>query len=374
MSVDLIVGIPSRDEPETIGNVVRQVDLGLAALPGNPSSIIINVDNSLAPDTRSAFLATPTRFAKESHRPDPAAAGKGGNVFTILRLARLYGARAVCLLDADVRTLAPDWVARLAGPVLAGTADFVSPRYATSQGGPLRTLITRPVVEGLFLAAVDQPTGGEVAFTGDLAASLLPTAPSRAVLGYGVDIFLTTEAVQRRARLACADLGTKAHRLRPWHTITPIAREVVAAALEQLRRHRESLRHKLPDQLDEPDRRAAGTTAKPARRAVPTEESVALRRHFRDGLDRYATFYRRFLPAGLIPADSAPDQVSAEQWPAILFALIRYALDNPGQQDECAAALMPLFEGRMVSYAAESSAGPPDFARYRRDRLIALAA
>lgn len=345
VSVDVLVGIPSRDEAETIGGVVTRADQGLSAISGQLSAVIVNVDNGTGGDTREAFMATPARYPKRFSRPDQAA-GKGGNVWTILRMAAEHEARAVVLLDADVRSATAEWVAKLAGPVLADTADFVTPRYATSQGGPLRTLICRPVVDGLFRAEVEQPTGGEFGFSGALASAFLRHTPSPAVLRYGVDIHLTTEAVQRRARLACADLGAKAHRLRPWHTITPIVADVVEAALQQLHRYRGQL------DLDQPLSDRLGTFAPAARRVVPGEELRALAEHYRAGMRAHEPLYRRILPDELFrELDGA--EVTAGQWPRILGAFIEYALDRPAAHAVSAAALMPLFEGRMVSYATE---------------------
>lgn len=346
MPIDVLIGIPSKEEAATIGEVVRQADLGLAQLPG--PAVIVNVDNGSGNDTRDAFLGTPTRCRKEFLRPDRAA-GKGGNVLTLLRLAAERNARAVVLLDADVSTTRPEWVTRLARPVLAGKADFVSPSYATSQGGPLRTLLSRPLVDGLFGTTIDQPTGGEVGLSGDLARAVAATPASPSVQRYGIDIHLTTEAVQSGARLACADLGVKMHRVRPWHTITPIARDVVEAVLEQLYRYRKEL------ELDDvpPDRIVvppAGT-----RRVVSPEELAALGDHYREGAAAHESLYRQVLPEELYREvlDSTSRAITPHLWPQLLSAFIRYALDHPEAFPECAAALMPLFEGRMVSYATE---------------------
>lgn len=311
----VLIGIPSRDEADTIGYVTRQVDQGVATLP---DCLIVNVDNSRDEATRAAFLATPTLHRKQSLPPLWELAGKGGNILTLLTLARKYGARAVCLLDSDVRSISPDWVPRLIGPVLAGRADFVSPRYATSQGGPLRTLISKPVVEGIFLAEVDQPTGGEVALAADLATALLPKDPSSSTLGYGIDIFLTTEAARRRARISCVDLGVKVHRRRPWHTITPIAREVTATALQQIHRYRGEL------DVDRPFLRFTPAAALP--RKLSGQEREGLLRHFHAGLTTYADFYPHFLPPALLRelAASAERGVSPNQWPMIFCSLIRH--------------------------------------------------
>src|SRR5689334_782579 len=128
MADDIVVaGVPSFCEEGTIGHVTAQVDRGLSALGPGVRATIVNADNASPDGTRAAFEATPTRAEKVYLPTAPGLRGKGHNVANLLRYAVERDARALVIVDADLQSITADWVPRLAGPVLAGDADFVSP-------------------------------------------------------------------------------------------------------------------------------------------------------------------------------------------------------------------------------------------------------
>jgi glycosyltransferase involved in cell wall biosynthesis len=61
---DLIVGIPSYNEADTIAVPTDTAARGLTEFFPNARSVIVNVDNNSPDDTRSAFLDTPTKVPK----------------------------------------------------------------------------------------------------------------------------------------------------------------------------------------------------------------------------------------------------------------------------------------------------------------------
>jgi hypothetical protein len=59
---EIVVGIPSYQEKDSIGFVTGVVDAGLEKYFGRKDCVIINVDNNSPDDTRGAFLKTETRI------------------------------------------------------------------------------------------------------------------------------------------------------------------------------------------------------------------------------------------------------------------------------------------------------------------------
>jgi glucosylglycerate synthase len=362
MTADIVcIGIPSWSEASTIAHVVRQADAGLVTMGIAGGAVIVNADNNSPDGTREVFQATPATARKRYLSTPEGVRGKGHNIVNLLAEAARRDA-ALVLLDADLESVTPEWIPRLLEPILNGEADFVSPLYATSQGGPLRNLICRPMVAGLFGVDVPQPTGGEMAFSATLVKALATGPLPASATAYGVDIYLTTEALMAGARPALADLGFKRHRRRPWDTITPIAREVTLSLFDQVARHRESLAGRTGPLVVVAGERVGAPPLDPA-------EVAGLHAHFRDGRDRFAALYRAaFGPA--VADELLGERVSPRRWRGVLYGLARFALRHPERRAECAGALMPLFEGRMADYAAGARGESlRDFHDHRADVL-----
>ena len=89
-------------------------------------------------------------------------------------IARALDARALAVLDGSVDSAVPEWIDLLAGPVLAGRADFVAPRSIRHPfDGPITNLVVYPVIGAMFGQRVRQPIVGEFAVGADLVDRLL---------------------------------------------------------------------------------------------------------------------------------------------------------------------------------------------------------
>jgi len=63
-SADIVVGIPSYNEADSIYFPVEQASKGLSIYFPSQSSVIVNIDNCSEDGTRDAFLNTPTKSTK----------------------------------------------------------------------------------------------------------------------------------------------------------------------------------------------------------------------------------------------------------------------------------------------------------------------
>ena len=100
--------------------------------------------------------------------------GRGAALRGALGVAQRLGARAVILLEADVVSLEPEWITRLATPVWEEKADFVVAAYARHRfDGTITNLLVAPLVRALYGRRVRQPLGGQQALSGRLVEHLL---------------------------------------------------------------------------------------------------------------------------------------------------------------------------------------------------------
>jgi len=231
-NAELVVGIPCFNNGATIGHVVTAAAHGLRQyFPGVSSCIVVADGGSTLDDSREAALAAIQ--AAETHgvvgiyRGLP---GKGSAVRMIFAAAQVLGARGVALLDADLRSVSPLWIERLLGPVVQGGFEFVAPLYARFKyDGTITNNVTYNMLRCLYGQRIRQPIGGDFGFAGDFAEELLRRPVwDTDVARFGVDIWLTVEALVSGRRPCQTHLGVKVHDPKdPAASLEPMFRQVV---------------------------------------------------------------------------------------------------------------------------------------------------
>jgi hypothetical protein len=236
---DLVVGIPSFRNAATIGHVTEAAAEGLRRHFPDLRAVIVNADGGSEDGTRDRVRASadgvPTIAGRYQGK-----SGKGSAFRAIFEAVSLLGARACAVVDSDLRSITPEWIARLAGPVIRGEADYVTPLYARHKhDGTITNTIAYPLTRALYGQRVRQPIGGEFGFSADLARVYLaePVWDSD-VAKFGIDIFMTTTALARKVRIAQAFLGAKIHDPKdPGADLGPMFTQVVGTLLTLARKN-----------------------------------------------------------------------------------------------------------------------------------------
>ena len=209
--IDIAVGIPSYNEMEKIFRVVRNVDEGLEKYFDKEKAIIINTDSYSTDDTKKIFLDTPTLSFKKYISTPLKKRGKGSGVLNFFKEMDRLGAKAGMITDADIKSGTPEWVKCLINPALRGY-DLVAPIYHRHKhDGTITNHICFPLVYGLYGKKIRQPIGGEFGFSKRLIKYLLKQKWPDSALKFGVDIFLTTKAIEGGFKICQVDLGVKNH-------------------------------------------------------------------------------------------------------------------------------------------------------------------
>ncbi len=209
---NIVVGIPSYNESDTISHVTKTVGEGLEEYFPDKKSIIVNVDNNSPDNTKDAFLGTKTRIEKEYISTAHGIRGKGNNLLNLFKLAKTVGAEVIIVVDADLKSITKEWVKYLGQPVADGY-DYVIPLYSRHQfDGTITNHICYPVMFGLLSTDVRQPIGGEFAFSPKLMKYWLKQPWTESTRQYGIDIFMSLNAVLGGFKICQAGLGTKVHK------------------------------------------------------------------------------------------------------------------------------------------------------------------
>jgi len=222
---EIVIGIPSFQNVRTVEHVVRAAHAGLAKHFAHYSSVIINSDGGSSDGTREAVLSArvdETRLLLLSHPlfpinrlslPYHGIPGKGSAFRLIFEMARQLGAKACVVVDADLRSITPEWIDLLIRPVLHAGYDFVAPYYHRHKwDGTITNSIVYPLTRALYGLRVRQPIGGDFGLSGRLVERYLQKNDWESdVARYGIDIWMTTVAIAEGFRVCQSFLGAKLH-------------------------------------------------------------------------------------------------------------------------------------------------------------------
>jgi glycosyltransferase involved in cell wall biosynthesis len=211
-SLDIVVGIPSHNEADNIHFVVRQVAQGLNQYFSHLDTAIVNADNDSEDGTKEIFLQTETgKIPKVYLSTPPGVKGKGSNFNNLFKYLSRYRPKTVIVVDADLRSIQPEWIRGFGRTVLKGY-DFVAPLYSRNEyDGTITNHLCYPLLYGVFGHDIRQPIGGDFAFSGKLMEHWMTRNWGRNVLQYGIDIFMTSEAILSGFSTAQLKLGYKVH-------------------------------------------------------------------------------------------------------------------------------------------------------------------
>jgi glycosyltransferase involved in cell wall biosynthesis len=224
-TADILVGIPSYNNARTIGHVVRAVQAGLAKYFPDRKAVLVNSDGGSTDGTQDVVRNTAIDDVQSilfHHRVSPVfkmsvpyhgQPGKGSAFRTVFEIADALNIKACAVVDSDLRSITPEWIELLLKPVLDEGFDYVAPLYHRHKfDGTITNSIVYPLTRALYGKRIRQPIGGDFGFSGKLANFYLSKDVWETdVARYGIDIWMTTEAIANNFKVAQSFLGAKLH-------------------------------------------------------------------------------------------------------------------------------------------------------------------
>jgi glycosyltransferase involved in cell wall biosynthesis len=372
-SADLMVGIPSFGNAETIGYVVRAAQAGMVQYFPDLKPVLVNSDGGSPDDTprvavstespeyiEKIILVSPRHKLQRISFTYQGISGKGTAVRALFEVARELDVKAFVMVDSDLRSIVPEWIELLAGPILKGGYDFVAPMYSRFKyDGTITNNIAYPLTRTLYGARIRQPIGGEFAVSGDLIARYLELDTfDELIARFGIDIWMTHSAINEGFAVCQARLGAKIHDAKdPASDLGPMFRQVVGT-LFRLAGHYEDrwLRvrgsHAIPEYGFERVIAPEAINVNHAKLVDNFENA----RHSQRGVweEMLAPEQLERVLALEITEDPADFHFPAELWIRCLFDTL-VAFHHPdGEAEKLLAALTPLYFGRTAGFIAET--------------------
>ena len=253
---DIMVGIPSFRNAATIGHVARAAQAGLVQYFPDLRPVLANADAGSPDGTQRVVVETePPDYVERILLVRPrnrlqrisltypevdGVGGKGAALRTLFEIARALQVQALVVVDSDLRSILPEWIELLAGPILKGGFDFVAPLYARHKNdGTITNTVTYPLTRALYGLRIRQPIGGDFGVSGDLVDHYLQQDDwTPEVSRFGVDIWMTTTAIAGGFAVCQARLGAKVHDPKdPGADLGPMFSQVLATILRLTERH-----------------------------------------------------------------------------------------------------------------------------------------
>jgi glycosyltransferase involved in cell wall biosynthesis len=247
---DIMVGIPSFKNAATIGYVVRAAQAGLVQYFPDLKPVVVNSDAGSPDGTQRVVVETePPDYVEQillvrpTNRLDRVSltypqidgvGGKGAALRTIFEMADALQVQALVVVDSDLRSIVPEWIELLAGPILKGGYDFVAPLYARYKyDGTITNTVTYPLTRALYGHRIRQPIGGDFGVSGDLVRHYLALDDwTDDISKFGIDIWMTTSALAGGFAVCQTRLGAKVHDPKdPGADLGPMFRQVVGTIL-----------------------------------------------------------------------------------------------------------------------------------------------
>jgi hypothetical protein len=386
---DVVVGIPSFQNAATIGHVVRAAQTGLAKYFPGAHSVVLNSDggstdgtpsivsSSEALDPAIVLLSGPVRHVRRFTVPYHGLPGKGSAFRTVFRAADLLGAKACAVVDADLRSITPEWIQLLVAPVLEQGVDFVAPFYHRHKfDGTITNNVVYPLTRALYGQRIRQPIGGEFGMSRALVRHYLDQPVwDTDVARYGIDIWMTTTAVCGGFKVCQAFLGAKLHDAKdPGADLAGMLVQVLGTVFRLMETHEDvwvGVRGSVPVPLVGFQ---FGVGLEPIR-----VDTARMRDHFRRGVRDlepiWQAMFDRETLAALRGAAAASDDgrfaIGDELWVRVVYDLAAAHHRPVIDRDALVRAALPLYMGRVASFVTEIADADADAVESRLERLCA---
>lgn len=357
---DLVLGIPSYNCEETIAQVIQIAAQGAETFFPSLRPVIVVADGNSEDATRD--------MAREAPLPDRAErlvyqylgpSGKGSALRSIFEAADLLQTKANITLDADLTTVDEKWVNLLAGPILNGSFDFITPYYTRHKyDGTITNSICYPLTRALYGKRVRQPIGGDFGFSTKLAQNYLEKEVWESdVARFGIDIWMTTIALNEGFEIAQASLGSKGHAPKdPAAHLGPMFKQVINTLFQTMSHYEKNWRR------IESSENIPILGEEPVINILPVEvDLTAMVMKYKNHIQGLRSFWASIFSPEVMKQLEGITKLEPEEFifPVILWVKAVYDIavafhHRVVEREKIVEALMPIYYGRTAAFIIET--------------------
>jgi glucosylglycerate synthase len=357
---DIVVGIPCFNNELTVTHVIRMVSHGLKDYYPDFRPVIIVSDGGSTDDTRDVAKEFQLKPWQEKivaiYRGMP---GKGTALRMIFEAARTLQAKACMVVDSDLRSITNRWVKKLMDPIMEDNCDFVAPIYTRYKyDGTITNNVVYNLCQAVFGKNIRQPIGGDFAFSKRLVRFYTEQDVWQTdVARFGIDIWLTTQAIMNGFKLCQAHLGRKIHDAKdPSEHLGPMFRQVVSTLFSLMEETEDHWKH------------ITGAEEVPVFGEISREEPEPIEVNYHKLVNSFKMGLRHFGPlwqevfcpdcfeainvAAAMPEDRF--RLPSDTWVRILYEIAATYHHWPSNRRRLVDLMTPLYYGRVASFINET--------------------
>lgn len=363
-SADLLIGIPSYKNEQTIGQVIDIAAHGACTHHPNLKSVLAVIDGGSSDETVhiAANRALPPSVRRIATTYQ-GIQGKGSAVRSIFEIARALGVKACIVLEADLFSLTPEWIQRLAAPILSREFEYAIPAYARPLvEGAVNDILAYPLTRLLYNVDVRAPMAGDFAVSGELAGKLHDRDVWETdVARHGIDIWITTVAVNENLKMCQVPLSPKIENKRE----AAVAFDPgFVQSVGTLFRMMDIYRRRWPETRPLRPVPVWGERLAPDNQKLTGAITIEmLNEAFHSGARRYRRLWRGTLApssfeeiAALVDKPRGATHFGPELWARAVFDFAVVYNKGENDPDKVAAALLPLYYARIATILRETGA------------------
>lgn len=351
-SVDIVVGIPSFNNKETIGFVAEVAARGIKSI--GLSGLIVNADGKSSDGTTTVFMKSNTEGIPKTSYNYIGPSGKGTAMKSVMEVSQMLNAKVVVFLDSDLRSVKPWWIERLAIPILEEKASYVTPLYLRHKyDGTITNTICYPLTSALYGIKIRQPIGGDFGLSAEIIQKILEKPANiwkSNVTKFGIDIFMTTTALNEAERgVFQAALGAKVHDVKdPAKHLEGMFTQVVDTLFRLMITYEERWKQA----FDITEAQIYGESPQENIAEMAIDETL-LRKKAEHMVFEAADRLQKYLPSELIEKVLQQGVINCEEWASIVFNSALVFKREPSEQ--IVKNLIGFYFARVAGFVEETS-------------------
>lgn len=361
--LSIVVGIPSFNNASSIGRVVEESVKGLKKHFPGESALIINADGgssdgtpdivkSIKSEDKITIITTPYQGIS----------GKGSAFKAFFEAALIGKARLLLTIDSDNLSITESWIKQLGYPLWTRGYGFVTPFYQRDKhDATISNSIAYPLTRSLYGQRIRQPIGGDFGLSRGLIQLLNrpdPWMDYPNICKFGVDIWVTTTAINEGFRICQASLETKVHGEKdPGRDLSPMFTQVVGTLFGLMKKYRICWwyrKHSKPVTL-------YGNKHYVEVEDIALDEETLLT-SFREKAATYESYWEKILDPEDFKIVNALRElahndtvISPDVWARIVYSYASAFNDHEGMDREVILeSLIPLYHARTASFILET--------------------